>query len=683
MRAKRWLIWGIFWLDLGWPGGVLALVVEKEGIQIEIQGASEADAKQLKELVIDQLTLSGVGQPGEPLADDLAFFVRQHFVGKGYSEVQVRWEIVPRGVKLTMDLGEPKRLGQVAWEGDLVLEEAELLAFFLAPTFEKAGGDKREPVWVEREIQAGVVRVQRRLRTEGYLLAEVALRQELGPDPLRQDVVLVVRSGPRFVFGKLRIQGQPDELDELMQGLLQEAAAASFSEAMVQQLERRVVSVATERGWLQAQVTADYTLDPAGGEVDVVLAMHAGERSVIHRITTDARLSKGARRILEASFSDKVGQPYSAEELEQAFRRALDTNVFARLEDSVKPMIEPGDGAFSMAELFLSGEETKPKTVGFEIGLDTFLGLQLGMTFRNTNLWNTGNSLAAEVNYSLAGPTGFVSLTDPAWLGSPYSVSLRLSGESFALYEYERFTLALGLELTRRVNRHFRYSAFTEWSVNAVKSDLPTAWIGPDSYGYLNSGLMIELDFRDSPVLPKKGWLINAQVAYNHDVLGEAASFTRSELRGVFLQPLSNKWRVAVGASGEVIDGAGLEVVPIDSRVFNGGPNSVRGFAMRELGPVTQGGTPLGGTAAVFASAELSYEWFQNFEVAVFGDVGSIGREQVDRPFEFSTDFRPSVGAGLRYLLPFGPLRLDYGYNLDRREGERVGMLHLTAGFAF
>jgi outer membrane protein insertion porin family len=72
-----------------------------------------------------------------------------------------------------------------------------------------------------------------------------------------------------------------------------------------------------------------------------------------------------------------------------------------------------------------------------------------------------------------------------------------------------------------------------------------------------------------------------------------------------------------------------------------------------------------------------------NFEFAVFGDLGSLGHGENSSPLDFSSDFRQAIGAGLRYHLPFGPIRIDYGHNLSPRVGEGSGMLHVTVGFAF
>jgi outer membrane translocation and assembly module TamA len=80
-------------------------------------------------------------------------------------------------------------------------------------------------------------------------------------------------------------------------------------------------------------------------------------------------------------------------------------------------------------------------------------------------------------------------------------------------------------------------------------------------------------------------------------------------------------------------------------------------------------------------NAELSYEIIQNLEVAAFADAGSVSRE--DSSLLRGDDLRYAVGMGIRYQLPIGPLRVDYGFNPGRQPGEAAGALHVTFGFAF
>jgi outer membrane translocation and assembly module TamA len=91
----------------------------------------------------------------------------------------------------------------------------------------------------------------------------------------------------------------------------------------------------------------------------------------------------------------------------------------------------------------------------------------------------------------------------------------------------------------------------------------------------------------------------------------------------------------------------------------------------------------LGGLVSEVASLELSYEMATNLELALFGDIGSLRPTDEFLRFGEFPDFRYAIGLGIRYKLPIGPLRVDYGWNPDRRKGESFGALHITFGFAF
>lgn len=654
----------------------------ERGITVTVTGGDGMDWSDLSSMLTDQLTLSGNTAPTEPLADDLAFFTRQLYIREGFPNAEVRWELKGGGIFLEILSAQRIRVGNITWRGDIILPEEELRRFLLRPSLEKDDADKTNPVWVDSELQTGIGLVQRRYRAEGHLQSEVKFQPEAeaGSDGLR-DITVEIQSGPRFTFGTVQFDGAPVELDALMRAQIAQTPGEPFNEARVQQLEIQLTSIAKERGWLMAATTSEYTLGKLGGTVDVILHMKAGQRVMVARLSPHENFSRGSKRVLTAGFRQAVGKYYTAEDLDVMFKRALDTGMFARLD--VEPQLQPGVEP-PVADLRITGEETKPQTLGFEIGFDTFLGAQVGVNYRNTNFRDSGNTLAAELNYSLGGPLGSIKLTDPAIFNTTFSSSVELAVENFSLFEYSRYGTRLNLELGKRVSKFFSYSVFAGVSANTVTTDVLTEdELGPADYVLGSIGGSMMLDFRDSPVLPKKGWFMSARIESTLDAMGSNVSYMRTDLRGAWYRPITKKFRFAAGAALMNIQGAAAEQIPIDSRVFNGGPNSVRSFAERELGPITTGGTPLGGTSAMFASAEFSYEIYPNLEFAVFSDVGSLGRGNNSSAFDYSTDFRTAVGAGLRYKLPFGPIRIDYGHNLTQRPGEGSGMLHVTVGFAF
>jgi outer membrane protein insertion porin family len=130
---------------------------------------------------------------------------------------------------------------------------------------------------------------------------------------------------------------------------------------------------------------------------------------------------------------------------------------------------------------------------------------------------------------------------------------------------------------------------------------------------------------------------------------------------------------------GQVLSYSDSELVPDDQLFFLGGIQSVRGFKENLLRFDSQG-NPVGGKTAVVGSLEARIDMGMNWELTTFFDIGSVKDAEVD---EGSDRFRASVGLGLRYITPIGPMGLLYGHKLDREEGESAGRLHLSIGYSF
>lgn len=147
-------------------------------------------------------------------------------------------------------------------------------------------------------------------------------------------------------------------------------------------------------------------------------------------------------------------------------------------------------------------------------------------------------------------------------------------------------------------------------------------------------------------------------------------------------------------ASGQpVLDAAGAPVVdvvadlPASERFFAGGDSTVRGFALDRLGSeatLNADGFPTGGNALVVLNAELRTPHVKGVGLVGFVDTGNVFLRVRDLQV---SDLRTTAGIGFRYRSPLGPLRLDIGFKLDRRDftngSERRAVYHLSLGQAF
>ncbi|MBF0473164.1 MAG: BamA/TamA family outer membrane protein, partial [Nitrospirae bacterium] len=120
--------------------------------------------------------------------------------------------------------------------------------------------------------------------------------------------------------------------------------------------------------------------------------------------------------------------------------------------------------------------------------------------------------------------------------------------------------------------------------------------------------------------------------------------------------------------------------LPLIERFFLGGMNTVRGFQQDQVGPKAANGTPIGGNFFCLSNVETRFDIASGFGAVLFFDIGNVWLNVTDVDF---TELRKSAGIGVRYMTPVGPFRLDYGFKLDRRQGESPGEFHFNLGYAF
>jgi outer membrane protein insertion porin family len=119
------------------------------------------------------------------------------------------------------------------------------------------------------------------------------------------------------------------------------------------------------------------------------------------------------------------------------------------------------------------------------------------------------------------------------------------------------------------------------------------------------------------------------------------------------------------------------ESLPAAERFFLGGVTTVRGFDFRDLGPQDREDNPLGGASFLQFNLEVGRSLGRLLRLVAFLDAGNVYDEH--NPLDLG-ELRRSAGFGIRILTPVGPIRLDWGFKLDRRPGESIGELGFLLG---
>jgi len=217
--------------------------------------------------------------------------------------------------------------------------------------------------------------------------------------------------------------------------------------------------------------------------------------------------------------------------------------------------------------------------------------------------------------------------------------------------------------------------------------EVPPEELDRQYYTYAVSGpsASVVYDSRDDPLEPRRGLFLAADTQLSLAVLGGA-----SYLRGFFQATHVRRVRsdmvfVLSGRLGLASTfGDDPPLLPLPERFFAGGDYGPRGFPIDGVGPQVRGENgelyPTGGNAVVLGNAELRYNVTRAFQLASFLDLGNVYLEARDIALR---ELRRTAGVGVRYRTPIGPIRLDWGYVLDHREGEARSKFHLTIGHAF
>ncbi len=652
---------------------IVGTLADKAKDRIEFFGAKSFKEDELRAPIAGQLAEIAAEGLTPPRADDTAYYLGAFYRKSGFAKAEVNYEI--RGAKLILSIAEGPRslLRSITFTGNKAIPSEALYEYMLGSTPERLAKEPEKFPFNAGEIAAGADRVRGLYISDGYLDAVADASQiEMTDGGARADVTVRITEGPRYVFGDARFEGDLIYTQDEVRAALVEQPAGPFSASKVVTMQRNLQSHYKAHGYYQAEVAV--VADPRlaqGGRVAITFTATPGARYRFGE--THVRNVNGRLRadFLPRRFEHLRGKIYDPAKLDETFREMLRTGLFANLR------VNPVPKSDHTLDLEFEVEEAKEKEIGFTLGYGTYEGATAGIRLGDRNLFGRGRPLTLSADTSQRSLRGELLYVDPWFLETRFSLRSRIYSVSREEEGYTKAAAGLRVDLGREVLPHLELAAFTEaQNVKITESTIDPLLLGPPSYLLTSIGLSQTLDRRDSAISPTRGFVLGS--SFDFGMLDGEAAFTRATFRFSYYRPFGKRYLLALGARASLISPI-VEQLPIDVRFFNGGGGSVRSFAERELGPKDALGNPLGGEFSTVFNTEFIFPLWKALQGAVFVDAGNL----VDADNAGLTDMRYAVGAGLRYKLPIGPLRLDYGVNPSPRADEKRGAFHFSFGFAF
>lgn len=621
-------------------------------------------AEQMREIKEQGLT--------KPRADDAAYFLALFYRKNGFPNVDVSYEI--RGSRLVLRIAEGHRvyLRRVTFVGNHAINTATLYDYMIGATQERLLKEPAAFPFVQADLGTGVARLRGLYESEGFLDAVIAdAAISFSRDGTHTDVLVRINEGRRYTFGEPVFAGNTlFSRAELIKALGQ-PLTQPYTAQRVNTMERNLKFFYESHGYYTAQVTA--TSDPKqhrDGRVPLTFTVTPHQMFRFDGVTVHG-LDRLRPDFLPRRFGRLNGQVYDPAKLDETYREMLRTGLFRNLRINSVPQED------DTIRLDLTVEEAKAKEVGFSIGAGSYEGFLLGVRLADRDVGGSGRPLSFSIDTSQRSLRGELLYLDPWLFESDYSLRAKLYAVSRTEEGYSKRENGLRADLSRKVTKNIELAVFLQLeNVEITEAFVEPQFLGATAYQIATLGFTQTFDFRDHPVSPTHGWIISTSL--DADALAGAVAFGRATARVSYYHPVGSSMLLALGVRGGLI--YPLTEVPIDERYFNGGGTTVRSFRERELGPKDRHGYPIGGEAFTVFNAELNFPIRGALHGAVFFDAGNVISTFRDAGVQ---DMRYAVGLGLRYQLPIGPLRVDYGVNPNPRRGEDFGAFHFSFGFAF
>lgn len=194
--------------------------------------------------------------------------------------------------------------------------------------------------------------------------------------------------------------------------------------------------------------------------------------------------------------------------------------------------------------------------------------------------------------------------------------------------------------------------------------------------------LDLKHDRRDNPLYPRSGYKVFATFETASDYLGGEANFERIETSASWHHRLGGGRWLSLGLSHgvAVTFGDPAHNLPFNKRFFPGGADSIRGYQEEEASPRNATGQLVGAETYTLGTVELEQALTPKWSLVFFSD--SLGFAHRLEGYPFDTGLF-SVGGGVSWRTLIGPVRLEYGYNLNPRPQDPAGTLQFSLGFPF
>jgi len=595
-------------------------------------------------------------------------------------KVATRTKETIRLVRFVIDEGPRSIVSSIQFRGNQLFDDAKLAKQMLI----RVPGFREKGIFVPESLKEDVNAIKSLYRKHGYMDTEITKEVKLSPDKRNVEITLGIKENVQTLVDSVELTGITAISEQEAHKAIQMREGKPFRGYMIQSDENALSSLISKRGYPHVKVKGEVSISEDRSKSRLTYYVDEGPRVTMgHMYYTGNFETK--KRILQREFQMAPGEPFSLEKMLQSQRNIRNLGILNSVRFRTIGLKEKREEVHLLVDI----EEKKPYFIQAGGGYETDRGFYLRARAGDRNLFGTNKDAWVAGEVSQIGYRSELGITEPRLFSTRIAATFGMYSERREEFNQDFGTRSFGSSLgfSRKWIRHvttglnFRFEQREQFRRDSIRD---TADFEDDDMFKPRSILVttpsIRYDTRDSFIRPRKGILSSLSVDTSKGLRNSLDDFFkyRYDLR-LYTTPLPRLTFAWLGRAGYIDPFGPAERIPDDQLFYLGGTSDIRGFRENML-RIDANGSPVGGRSMMAGSGEARIDLGSNVELTLFYDVGYVGNTYVE---SVSDDTRSSVGVGLRYVTPIGPIGFLYGIKLEPEEGESKGRLHFSVGYTF
>jgi len=611
--------------------------------------------------------------------------IRDAYSAIGRSDATVTTRLVPVDggrVNLAFEINEGDRtkISTINFVGNQAFGDGRLADVITTKKSGLLSFLSRKDVYDEDKLRADEELLRRFYYNRGYadfrVISSFAELDEANNDYV---VTVTVEEGERYVFGDVSIESTVPGIDtDSLKGLIESRSGSVYSAKDVEDTILAVSDRVATQGYPFATITPRGDRDFNNRTISVVYLVDEGTRAYVERIEIRGN-TRTRDYVIRREFDLSEGDAFNQVLVRRAKKRLEALKFFSSVDISTQPGSQP-----DRVVLIVDVKDQSTGEFGVGGGYANSDGFTATVDITERNFLGRGQFIRGSVGGGTDTREYSLSFTEPYFLGYRLAAGFDLSKTTDSSYtgfekDVQGINLRLGAPITENLylTTAFKYSEtkFSDVTTTSVTSAPELAVI--NSGGYDTAALSYTLSYStlDDSQLPREG--ISARITQEYAGLGFDSDYIKTTAKASYFRMLSESsdliGQVSVGAGNVVSTGGN------DLNIFNHlfvGQETIRGFDTSGIGPRVFNGTTnvgsAGGTTYFNGTVEMSAPMPMvsrdlGLRFNVFADAATLyGNDISAADFGAQTlvgsdmEWRASIGAGITWASPFGPLRVYY-----------------------